>query len=152
MGSPDNRKHHYGREFLINSAVSLAMLAIATTVCSNMSWENFRANQYPDSTHAIVLPTPVPDTPTPVMPNFAPAQSMPAEETAPTDICSRYPTGLDHRDEACVGGDCIGWTFFGEKRGMFPEHVVFWRVERYGEDGKMVINCSDPAALQVHAP
>ncbi|MCR4326869.1 MAG: hypothetical protein NUV52_04420, partial [Candidatus Roizmanbacteria bacterium] len=132
MGSPDHHKHHYGRECLTNTLASLAMIAVATTVFSQMSWENFRANQYPDSTHAIVLPTPVPVTPTPEMPNFAPAQSMPTEETAPSNICSKYPTGLDHRDDACVGSDCNGWTFFGEKRGMFPDHVVFWRVERNG--------------------
>ena len=152
MGSPDNNKHHYGRECLINGLVSLGMLAAVSAFFSQMSWKNLQDNQYPDDTHAIVLPTPVPATPTLEKPNAIPAQPMPAEETAPTDICSSYPQGLDHRDEACVGGDCNDWTFFGQKTGAFPEQIVSWHVDRYGENGKVTITCSDPAASQVHAP
>lgn len=151
MGSPDNHKHHYGRECLINGLVSLGMLAVATTVCSRMSLENFRANQYPDSTHAIVLPTPIPAPPTSTeaLPMPPPVERSGSEST---NLCLRYPTGLDHRDDACVGSDCDKWTFFGEKTGLFAQEVVSWRVERYGENGKMTITCSDPAAPQVHAP
>lgn len=152
MGNPDRKEHHYGRECLINGVIALSMLATSVFVCKNMSWKNIQDSQYPDDTHAIVLPTSVPPAPIPEVSNVVPANSTQVEEGSLTDICLSYPKGLDHRDEACVGADCNGWTFFGKKEGAFPDHVVSWWVERYDENGKMIISCSDPAATQVQAP